>query len=536
MTVESDSEPSQVAVATSGMSVSLIDLTISVGNRVLLENANVHFEPGRVSLIVGCSGAGKSVLLRTLAGLIPKSDPVVKVKGKVACTSEDYVSKSNKNPIGIVFQNFALFDEFSALDNVRFAESHRSRGREDATATQLLDALEVPRSTPTSALSGGQKQRLAIARTLAFAPDVILYDEPTSGLDAITAHRVARMIGETHDRFPKTSIIVTHDYESLPGIADDIFLFDPNSRSLTKVPPDQWTNLPQLLQAPPIQKGESKPVSRLQRFAKSCQAGLGDFFDLTTRAAVAVAKSPLSVLPLWRSPKWGLRYLLHYLRLVAGPSAWAYVVVAGMIIGFVATYFTFKFLPYSSYTEPLLIENLLHSMGFALYRILVPVMTTILIAARSGAAVASDVGGKSYGNQLAAMRTLDANPQRYLLSTVLLAFLIGTPILLGISYVVATLTSLLAFIASHPDEGSIFWDMHYHRELRIPGQFLYAGTSWLVSKTLICAFGTAMVCYHRGVQPKRSTRDVSEGITSAILWSTLWVLAVQFVFSFIEFE
>jgi ABC-type transporter Mla maintaining outer membrane lipid asymmetry ATPase subunit MlaF/ABC-type transporter Mla maintaining outer membrane lipid asymmetry permease subunit MlaE len=519
----------------SGTAVSLIDLTIRVGERVLLKEANVHFEPGRVSLIVGCSGAGKSVLLRTLAGLIPKSDTVIKVDGRVACTSDDSSQQISRNPIGIVFQNFALFDEFSALDNVRFAESHRLRRNETVTPEQLLDTLEVPRSTPTSALSGGQKQRLAIARTLAFAPDVILYDEPTSGLDAITAHRVAKMIGETHERFPKTSIIVTHDYESLPGIADDIYLFDPKAQSLTRVPQDEWTRLSQLLQAPPIKQSEPKEVPPLKQFTNGIVGSVANFFDLTTRAATAIIKSPLSVLPLWRSPKWGFRYLLHYLRLVAGPSAWVYVIVAGMIIGFVATYFTFKFLPYASYTEPLLIENLLHSMGFALYRILVPVLTTILVAARSGAAVASDVGGKSYGNQLSAMRTLGANPERYLLSTVLLAFLIGTPILLAISYVVATATSLLAFVASHPAEGSIFWDMHYHRELRLPNQFFYAGTGWLLLKTLICAFGTGLVCYCRGVQTKRSTRDVSEGITSAILWSTLWVLLIQFIFSFLEF-
>ena len=313
----------------SGMSVSLIDLTIRVGERVLLEEANVHFEPGRVSLIVGCSGAGKSVLLRTLAGLIRKSDPVVKVAGRVACTTEGHDPNPNKNPIGIVFQNFALFDEFSAMDNVRFAESHRSRGRDAASATQLLDALDVPRATPTSALSGGQKQRLAIARTLAFAPDVVLYDEPTSGLDAVTAHRVAKMIGETHEKFPKTSIIVTHDYESLPTIADDIFLFDPATRSLTKVPRDDWTRLPQLLQHTPIKESEPQEPTTFAKLKNTVLGGLGDFFDLTTRATLTIAESPLSVLPIWRSPKWGMRYLLHYLRLIAGPSAWAYVVIAG---------------------------------------------------------------------------------------------------------------------------------------------------------------------------------------------------------------
>ncbi len=520
-----------------GSSVDLFDLTIRVGKRALLENANVHFGAGRVALIVGCSGAGKSVLLRTLAGLIPKSDPVIKTTGRVACTNNEAGSGPKpKSQVGIVFQNFALFDEFTALENVRFAESHRGRRPTELSASELLSVLEVPQSTPISALSGGQKQRLAIARTLAFAPDVLLYDEPTSGLDAVTAQRVARLIGDTQDRFRKTSIIVTHDYHSLPAIADDIFLFDSGPRSLRKLDPDEWDRLPELLSPPPTDSPATKQKSAVSRLLSRTTKSIGDFFELTARATWAVVKSPLALLPLWKSPKWGLRYLRHYLQLVAGPSAWAYVAVAGMIIGFVATYFTFKFLPYANYTEPLLIENLLHSMGFALYRILVPVMTTILIAARSGAAVASDVGGKSYGNQLAAMRTLNAKPERYLLTAVLFAFLIGTPFLMAISYVIATLTSLVAFVVSHPAEGSIFWDMHFHRELRVSGEFFYRGTPWLLAKTLICAFGTALVCYCRGVQPKRSTRDVSQSITSAILWSTLWVLVVQFVFSFLEFE
>lgn len=521
------------AAEPSGTAVELKDLTIRVAGRTLLENANARFEPGRVALIVGCSGAGKSVLLKTLAGLIQKNDPVIRVSGDIVKHSAE--QGGPRSQTGIVFQNFALFDEFSALDNVRFAESHRQRGSNEVNAAELLKVLEVPRSTPISALSGGQKQRLAIARTLAYAPDVVLYDEPTSGLDAVTAKRVAGLIAKTQDRFPKTSIIVTHDYHSLPAVADDIFLFDPNTRSLRKLDRDEWDRLPELLNPAAV---NDSPVPRplARRLVSNITKPLADFFDLTARAAWSVVRSPLALLPLWRSPKWGLRYLLHYLQLVAGPSAWAYVAIAGVIVGFVATYFTFKFLPYANYTEPLLIENLLHSMGFALYRILVPVLTAILVAARSGAAVASDIGGKSYGNQLAAMRTLSAKPQRYLLPAVLFAFLLGTPVLTAIAYVVAMLTSLVAFIVSHPAEGSIFWDMHFHRELRVPGELFYNGTNWLLAKTLVCAYGTALVCYHRGTQRKRSTRDVSQSITSSILWSTLWVLVVQFVFSFIEFE
>ena len=245
---------------------------------------------------------------------------------------------------------------------------------------------------------------------------------------------------------------------------------------------------------------------------------------------------PWRLLPVWKSPRWGFRFFLHYLRAVAGPSAWLYIAIAGAIIGFVSTYFTFRFLPNANYTKPLLIEDLLRSMGFALYRILVPILVTILIAARCGAAVASDVGGKRYGRQMDALRTLGVRPRRYLLTGILYAFLIGTPWLLAIGYAASALTSLVVFTATHPHRGPWFWQLYFHRELIMPGHWLYAGTYWLCAKTTACAAGIALIAYGRGAAPKDSSRAVSRGVTSTILWSTLYVLFVHFVFAFLEFR
>ena len=275
---------------------------------------------------------------------------------------------------------------------------------------------------------------------------------------------------------------------------------------------------------------------RAAGFARQVVDRIGDGFEITTRAAVATACAPFHMLPLWTSYYWGLRYFVHYLNLVAGPSAWVYIAIAGMIFGFVTTYFTFQFLPYRSYTEPLLIENLLTSLGFLLYRIFVPVLGSILIAARSGAAVASDIGGKSYGQQIDALSTIGVNPKRYLLTGSLWAFLVGTPVLLAIAWTVAGLTSLVVFTATHPALGPMFWDAHFFRTLRASGGLLFDGSGWLLAKTLISAAGIALISYYRSAGPKRSGRDVSTAITSSILWSTLLVLVVQFAFSFFEFE
>lgn len=524
-----------------GTSVELSDLTLTIGGRPLLEHASARFEPGKVTLIVGGSGVGKSLLLRALARLAD-TIPEFNAHGDIRFLGPNK-RKTEQPHVGVVFQNFALFDELSPKGNVRLALDHSRRvdgtHRIAANPDQLLSELNVPTHVRTSMLSGGQKQRLAIARTLAYDPDVVLYDEPTSGLDPSTASQVASLIGRTHQSHPATSIIVTHDYEALAPIADAVFLFDAESKSLVEIDVGEIDSLGDRLQSPPITVPINEPqnaISLATQTTSNLLTYCGDFFANTTRAIEAAAVAPFRLLPLWKSPKWGLRYLAHYLRLVAGPSAWIYIAIAGLIIGFVATHFTFRFLPYANYTEPLLVEDLLSSMGFALYRILVPILATILIAARCGAAVASDVGGKTYGQQIAALKTLGISPANYLQTGILYAFLIGTPLLTAVGFLVAKMTSVVVFAATHPAYGPEFWRLHFHDQLTIPGQFWYAGTGWLLAKLLLCGTGIATIAFYQGTRRKLSSEHVSGGITSTILFSTLFVLTVHFGFTFFEFK
>jgi ABC-type transporter Mla maintaining outer membrane lipid asymmetry ATPase subunit MlaF/ABC-type transporter Mla maintaining outer membrane lipid asymmetry permease subunit MlaE len=524
--------------------VELSELTVRAGERVLLENASARFEPGTVTLIVGPSGVGKSVLLRILAGLIGRSQGEIEVSGSVTFGGREVLAARGPRMAGVVFQNFALFDELSPTDNVRFARAHRVRrydgdGKEIATPTpaELLDELQVPRSVRTATLSGGQRQRLAIARTLAYNPDVILYDEPTSGLDLATARQVASLIGKTHHSHPKTSIIVTHDYAALTPIADAVYLLDPISRTLRQIPREHWDNLGEWLHAPPVEKPDDAPAWQAWLRDGAVAAGRwpANFLAGTTHVLEAVAQVPLRLLPLWRSPFWGLRYLLHYLRLVAGVSAWVYIAVAGTIIGYVLTHFTLEYFPHAKHIKPVLLDDILRALGFMLYRVFVPVLATILIAARCGAAVASDVGGKTYGQQMDALRTFRVSPSSYLLTGILYAFVIGAPLLVGLSFLMAKYTSLIAFMLVH-EQGPDYWYLNFHRELIEPGRWLYVGTDWLLAKVLCCAVGVAVIAYFRGARPKYSNRDVSTGITTTILWATLYTLVVHFAFAFVEFD
>lgn len=663
-------------------SLELRHLTLHAGGRLLLHEATARFEPGSLNLIVGASGVGKSLLLRLVAGLVDEEDGQIKVQGEVwvgdypiLCSkgrarSPDQETEPLKSPqqpaVGLVFQHYALFDELTPLENVRFAADHRRRTNQHSQADPraLLNELGVPPGGRTVHLSGGQRQRLAIARSLAFQPDVLLYDEPTSGLDLVTAGHVARLIQRMHRAHRQTTLVVTHDFESLAPVADAVYLFDPHTHSLRLLQRTEWPQLPQLLRTPPAEPEtpsqpssteavalpiapnrptcqepteqvshathaedtatlasapqaalathgwpatsdksgtqaqapiEGQPVAQGQapahvalaadaaaapdgraaadggaatRAAAEARAGklsggvpaarglpgkppssaarrwcwtvlLPVFVDLvnqTGRLAERLLHVPIKLLPRWPSPCWGARFALHYLWLAASPAAWIYVGVAGMIVGFVSTYYTFRFLPYRGYTEPLIIEDLLEALGYALYRILVPVLVTVLLAARTGAAMAADVGTKSYSQQTDALRTFGVHADRYLGTGILYALLLTTPALTWAAFWTARFTSLAVFAATHPQFGPYFWELHFGAALAVPGRFWYRGTGWLAAKLLVCALGIGAIAYEQGVGPKQAAAQVSIATTRTVLWSTLYVLVVHFVFAFYEFE
>ena len=540
---EADTATTKTAETTAaivGTEIQLRDFCLSAGGNSLLKNGSAGFPAGKLTLVLGCSGVGKSLLLRILAGLIDQNHSAIRYSGAIEFrTGASRSTERNhlEHPVAVVFQSFALFDELSPSENIEIAIEHstsRKVNRHDAkkAAGQLLHDLGVPGDRPTSVLSGGQQQRLAISRAISMQTDVVLYDEPTSGLDNNTARQVADLIRETQKKFERTSIIVTHDYAALRHIADHVVLLNHHTQTLQEVPREQWSQLSELLGQPPqVDTVAATTVSGLKRIALTVQTAMsatGEFVE-------QLLFLPVAMLPLWKSFRWGSRITWHYLNLVAGWSAWFYISIAGMIIGFVAQDFIFRYLPFRQYTEPLLIENLLHATGFSLYRFLVPILCTILIAARSGAAVAADVGSKVYGNQLDAMRTIGMDPWRSVRTPILYAFLVGTPLLTFLCYAVASLTAAVAFLATHANEGIAFWDAHFHKELRLPGTVFYKGTGWLVAKLLTCAVGIAMISWKCGAAPKQSAPDISKGVTRTILWSTLFTLVTHFVFSFFEF-
>lgn len=180
-----------------------------------LKNVSLKIEDGEMAAVIGKSGAGKSTLLHILACIDNYQDGEYKIDSTlVKRLSERQVAKIRNEKIGMVMQDFALIEDFSALENVmlplNFASKKKPNRRELALAA--LDAVNMKEfaKKPVSKLSGGQKQRVAIARAIVNEPSLILADEPTGALDTKTSEEIMSVFKKLNAE-GRTIIIVTHD-------------------------------------------------------------------------------------------------------------------------------------------------------------------------------------------------------------------------------------------------------------------------------------------------------------------------------------
>ncbi len=202
------------------------------GKTEVLKGISFSLEQGEVLAIIGSSGSGKTTLLRCLNFLEMPDAGTITVGGKVLfdgadqTTLNDEAIRQNRLHFGLVFQDFNLFPQYNALDNVTLAPKLLKKGTAaeiDALGRKLLEQVglsEKMENYPYQ-LSGGQKQRVAIARALALQPEVLCFDEPTSALDPELTGEVLRVIRGLKDR-DTTMIVVTHEMEFARNVADKV--------------------------------------------------------------------------------------------------------------------------------------------------------------------------------------------------------------------------------------------------------------------------------------------------------------------------
>ncbi len=205
---------------------------------------NVSFDvyDGEFLSILGPSGCGKTTILRMLIGLIPPTS------GEIYKDGVDITHlPSAKRGMGIVFQNYALFENMTVLGNVEYALKIKKETREHAreTALTLIEKMGLAEhiNKKPHALSGGQQQRVAIARTLALNPDVILFDEPMSALDVATRLALRKELKELQAEYKTTMIYITHDQEEAFSMSDRIMVMD-NSVIMQLGTPEEIVSAP----------------------------------------------------------------------------------------------------------------------------------------------------------------------------------------------------------------------------------------------------------------------------------------------------
>ena len=197
---------------------------------VVLNNLDLTIKTGETKVIIGRSGAGKSVLLKSIVGLLKPDTGSIQVNGTEVTTLSETEYDRVRMEIGMVFQGGALFDSMNVADNVGFVLNEfmdlSPRTIEDKVADSLamVGLKGIERMRP-SQLSGGMRKRVSLARVLCMEPQIILYDEPTSEVDPITADSINNLIIDMRDKLKVTSIVVTHDMSSAYKVADSIAMF-----------------------------------------------------------------------------------------------------------------------------------------------------------------------------------------------------------------------------------------------------------------------------------------------------------------------
>lgn len=211
--------------------IDIINVHKSFGRQNVLEGIDLSVPRGKISVILGRSGIGKSVLLKHMIGLIRPD------KGKVIVDGVDIMSLSKpelnkfREKFGMLFQGAALFDSLTVFENVAFPLVEHTDYDKVTIAKIVKQKLAlvglhgVEEKMPAE-LSGGMKKRVGLARAIALEPEIILYDEPTTGLDPVMADSVDRLILDTQRKLGITSVVISHDIKSAFEIGDKIAMIE----------------------------------------------------------------------------------------------------------------------------------------------------------------------------------------------------------------------------------------------------------------------------------------------------------------------
>jgi phospholipid/cholesterol/gamma-HCH transport system ATP-binding protein len=209
--------------------IEIQNLSFSRGSRAIFKDINISIEVGKITVIMGPSGTGKTTLLRLIGGQLQPDQGKVMLFGHDIAKLKRKQLNALRSRMGVLFQSGALFTDLSVFDNVAFPlREHMNLSAEQLHDRVLLKlegvGLRGARDLMPSHLSGGMARRVALARAVALEPEIILYDEPFAGQDPIAMAVLQRLIKDLNDDMQLTSVLVSHDIAEACAIADQVIL------------------------------------------------------------------------------------------------------------------------------------------------------------------------------------------------------------------------------------------------------------------------------------------------------------------------
>lgn len=210
-----------------GAMIDVRGLAKRIGRQEILSGIDLTVAKGETLVIIGRSGAGKSVLLKHLIGLMTPDAGEIWIDGENIIGLTERQLARIRLKVGILFQNGALFDSMTVEENIAFPLEEAGERDKNKIAEKVREVLEVielegeEKKMPVN-LSGGMRKRVGLARSIIRRPSCVLYDEPTAGLDPVVSDSINHLIRRLQTRFGVTSIVVTHDMKSAFHIADHI--------------------------------------------------------------------------------------------------------------------------------------------------------------------------------------------------------------------------------------------------------------------------------------------------------------------------